>query len=773
MQTSNFSDFELKHFFNHTFNTLSNFIEEYWMLGAALLLIILPAFLPSTALAADLTAIGITPAPDTDVSVQGINQIFGLSGVNPEYNVLGGIMSVWNASMMFVGSILVGYIILAGVLKTAHEGQALGQQWNSMWIPIRASMGLMLTAPVLAGYCTIQLLVIWASVQGVGLADMMWGQAAHMLAKNGGFVSEPITTDKSYEVIEKLYVSETCMISKNNRIAEERQSNAGVASAKIEPIPYGSTAMGDFGLKFGDRSGSYSETECGDFRWTSADQAAANSFANNNFKSVNGGGLFGLGAGFNALSGQVMENQRNAILASLNVLDPVIRTRLADVGSNTAPRAAQILPALNIYNETIASSVKNMTSFLDKSGLKTFGDDASKDGWALAGSYYSKIGAMNAAANDIIKTAPGGTYEEISSEDPKTKADIEQAKQDIAAIKKDMIPGATNQYVSVSGGDDVWRLVSHPLNHLQNAIVTKISTEGDPIARTQSIGHLMLDTFYVVGTAGAAANGLADGVKDGIGGKLAGLSPVNPVSVLVSIAKWAAGIVLSLASMLLFSGALLAYVFPMVPYMLMLFAVMSWFTSLFIAVVAAPLWAISHATPDGDDAFGSGKNGYVLLMSVVLRPSLTILAMFGSMTILYAMDKILGIGYMNAFTGAQITSATGPIGFIVGILLYCVISTVIVYGCFRLVQTVPDAILQWIGGRDDDSIGVEQHGDKAMAVVGNFNSNAASRGMGTLGGGKGKTGIDAENGAGKGSGSGGDNANNAALSPKSTNGPGS
>lgn len=29
---------------------------------------------------------------------------------------------------------------------------------------------------------------------------------------------------------------------------------------------------------------------------------------------------------------------------------------------------------------------------------------------------------------------------------------------------------------------------------------------------------------------------------------------------------------------------------------------------------------------------------------------------------------------------------------------------------------MPDAILQWIGGRDDDSIGVEQHSDKAIGA---------------------------------------------------------
>ncbi len=51
----------------------------------------------------------------------------------------------------------------------------------------------------------------------------------------------------------------------------------------------------------------------------------------------------------------------------------------------------------------------------------------------------------------------------------------------------------------------------------------------------------------------------------------------------------------------------------------------------------------------------------------------------------------------------------------------------IVYGCFRLVQTVPDAILKWVGGRDDDSIGVEDHNNKAMVLAyGQTNTGVSS-----------------------------------------------
>jgi hypothetical protein len=106
--------------------------------------------------------------------------------------------------------------------------------------------------------------------------------------------------------------------------------------------------------------------------------------------------------------------------------------------------------------------------------------------------------------------------------------------------------------------------------------------------------------------------------------------------------------------------------------------------------------------------------------------------MFGAMAIMFAMDKVLNTGYMAAFSGAQVNSISGLIGMLVGFCLYCIISLILVYGCFRLVQTVPDAILQWIGGRDDDSIGVEQHGDKVGATALSFKDQAHGAGRNAM-----------------------------------------
>ncbi|MHB8211556.1 MAG: hypothetical protein ACYDDP_09475 [Acidithiobacillus sp.] len=40
-----------------------------------------------------------------------------------------------NSLVLILGGLLLTYIIGASVMKTAHEGEPMGQKWSSMWIP--------------------------------------------------------------------------------------------------------------------------------------------------------------------------------------------------------------------------------------------------------------------------------------------------------------------------------------------------------------------------------------------------------------------------------------------------------------------------------------------------------------------------------------------------------------------------------------------------------------------------------------------------------------
>ena len=146
-----------------------------------------------------------------DVSVKVINQIFG-SLVNGGNDAFGSAVSTFNSAIMIIGGILATYTILDGTIGTAHDGEMLGKKFSSVWIPIRYSISTALVLPVLAGgYCIMQQIVIWLSMQGIGLADSVWdsymqtpGVAANMsISKN--------TEDKVRALAENTFMAQVCV----------------------------------------------------------------------------------------------------------------------------------------------------------------------------------------------------------------------------------------------------------------------------------------------------------------------------------------------------------------------------------------------------------------------------------------------------------------------------------------------------------------------------------------------------------------------------------
>lgn len=595
-----------------------------------------------------------------------------------------------------------------------------------MWIPLRASASLAMTAPVISGYCAVQLIILWVAAQGVGLADMAWSAAASKLESNGGFVVSPSAGKDAYALNKQLYLSLVCMVSKNIEIEKNKLTPGMVNPAsKVEPIIVGnlnqnggvaSSLATKFAIYFGDKTSDNSTQVCGGFEWNSFDKLGADLEA----ATANGTNLSSLmttTAHVSTMGNDVINAQRNAIINSMNMMLPFV---VASVNSNKPPDFQMLDDASQNYMNVMANSVQGMKTFLSNENMNGFSADLSKDGWAAAGSYYIKINHLNAAANNIINSAPDGITVSIDNlVDANTAMQLKQANAYLTQFDANQRTGADHQVAIMNNG-----VFSHVTNAIgfgkadegssfQAWVIEQMAGNGDPMTRMQNIGHGLIDSGEMLLAAYVAVDVVTNVATDGM------VSKLKTVKNNVSSEKSGAlgGFFSSLFWLLMAIGVLLAFVVPMIPYILMLFSVMSWFTSIFIAMIAAPLWAVSHATPDGHEAFGAGERGYILLMSVTLRPVLTVIAMFGSMAILYAIDMIFNIGYSAAMDGAQANSTTGVVGFVVALIMYCVISLSIVYASYRLVQSTPDAILKWIGGSDDDSIGVEQHGERTTGML--------------------------------------------------------
>ncbi len=136
------------------------------------------------------TVLSFSPPP-SDRSIQFLGNIFGivdgvLSGTGSQ--IFGNMMSVFNAAVLGLGSIVIMYTLMIGTMNTAHEGEFLGKKWSSIWIPVRCSTGMLLIMPKASGYCLMQIMMMWVVVQGVGAADRIWSSALQYLNRGGKIV---------------------------------------------------------------------------------------------------------------------------------------------------------------------------------------------------------------------------------------------------------------------------------------------------------------------------------------------------------------------------------------------------------------------------------------------------------------------------------------------------------------------------------------------------------------------------------------------------------
>lgn len=183
---------------------------------------ILTFLLPTLASATD-GSLSFNP-PETDYSVIFLGNIFGIvDGVlhGSGSQIMGSMFGVFNAAVLALGGIVVMYTLVVGTMNTAQEGQMLGQKWSSIWIPVRATIGLAFLIPKSSGYCLMQIFIMWVVVQGVGAADKVWNSALDYLNRGGAIVkaqqSLKSTDDNNQAIVDlstgagKILSGQVCM----------------------------------------------------------------------------------------------------------------------------------------------------------------------------------------------------------------------------------------------------------------------------------------------------------------------------------------------------------------------------------------------------------------------------------------------------------------------------------------------------------------------------------------------------------------------------------
>jgi defect in organelle trafficking protein DotA len=158
-------------------------------------------FMPKLALAAfDVPSITWVPQ-STDKSVAFLRQVFGTVGGGLEggsATIFGQIFNSFNSGILTIAGIILTYTTFRSIFELSNTQEAMQRKFN-WWVPMRVVLGVGLLVPRATGYSVLNALVMWTVLQGVGLANTVWGSAVDFLQKGGVVYTQPVS-DESKEL---------------------------------------------------------------------------------------------------------------------------------------------------------------------------------------------------------------------------------------------------------------------------------------------------------------------------------------------------------------------------------------------------------------------------------------------------------------------------------------------------------------------------------------------------------------------------------------------
>ncbi|KPJ67145.1 MAG: hypothetical protein AMJ43_05695 [Coxiella sp. DG_40] len=140
-----------------------------------------------------------TPA-SADWSIDFLRMMFGQVGnvlTGAQQTIIGKLFSVFNVAVMGLVAIVIIYVIIRIIMDTCILGPEMRQK-ISHWVAVRVAIGTSLLVPFKGGYSVIQVIIMWAVMQGIGLADHAWTTAVDYLKQGGNiFVSNQQAADSN------------------------------------------------------------------------------------------------------------------------------------------------------------------------------------------------------------------------------------------------------------------------------------------------------------------------------------------------------------------------------------------------------------------------------------------------------------------------------------------------------------------------------------------------------------------------------------------------
>ena len=638
------------------------------------------------------------------------------------------------------------YMWSVAVMHTAWEGEALGQRFSTLWTPIRSVMAVVFVAPFpglggLSVMMAIILVLVGTSIQG---ANTLYGSVLDYFESNDGTIL-PNATDDAYPddaLLRTALLGETCMAYYNEVTgAIEADGPSSSFSGKSFSSPAESRAMQrhtrtvskDNRKTLSIQYGSATEgmETCGAIRVTCPETSTGDvspicdATLDATQVAVSEGVI---GGGVPAAAASIYNGTSPDVATVADQLQGAVTGyEAAWISSISSSDAADI--TLNYdedgrYNGTYTTELTD-----DQQGrIESFTDRARDEGWLSAGKWYWNISAMSHERAGMSKSST--STQQIAAENiPEAEENFRPAVERLSGYLGDVkikngIRGHSAPLVSdagdAAGGDssyegEIGRLWDSSVG-TDFHVMTSLLTDGDdPIRTLAGYGQGMITASGSLLT-GIAAVKMASGAGDST---VLSTITLGGSSALASVGSFVASIATVGAAWLFATGGMLAYYVPVIPLMYWILAVLGWVTAVIGSLLAAQLWAASHAVPEGEGFAGRyALQGWQLLLNVVLRPILltisVIIAIFVMQGIVFFALESYAV--FNDSLVSSTTSWTAIAGILFTNLIMVILVITVSHKAHELIYNFADEVMRWIGFGVQPLGSVQNEGDIRQQV---------------------------------------------------------
>ena len=692
--------------------------------------------------------------PQGDWSATILSSLFPIPGnaqgvsTGNEATVIGKLVGQFTGFVAAIACAFVSYSLIMNIHRAAESSQVLGsgQTWMAA---VRIGFAGIMMFPLGGGFCAGQEMVMQGAMWGVGMAKSLSTNAVQAVGPDAIVIATPQIPGTS-NIIANLIDDQLCMDLVN--IAGNGSGNGRPLIPAPQPLAVNDGqgsgyVTWSYALATGDGTGN---PACGS---VTVREAAANATT-----------IAGVNVDMAATQQAVLTNVMNGDLQS-QVQNVAQQLWLTKTASSLAPLQGIYNNAVSDYTNLLTTAATGVQSQINNAirsnaaaarngnlDLLTSEEQQSTLGWTAAGAYYLEIARLNAETLSVLNATPDITSPTYEGLGPSLSDDLapvvtaaqsymqaltESAETADGSNPPSGIPTTLASATNAAKGPSVLAQLYNAiglndwfLNKITSFLLPPTQVWTDPFGGLMSMGQLLMNTslgaFAAAGILASGTGTAATTVWNVLTGNWAAAAATVAIHPLISFLSVP---IFMLITAILVPGMMIAYVLPMVPYVMWMAGVCGWIILVCEAMIAVPLWMLAHMTIGGDGLHGRAVEGWGLLFNVMFRPTLMIIGLFLSYFVFDCMSWLIreSFGIAVGFILANGWFVTNLIGIVVLLNIFVMLQVTTAITSFRMIALLPHHLPRLLGFTAANRVDIEAFQQQAAWGAGQAVAGGTAR----------------------------------------------